>query len=233
MIIPAWATSHNPSDITPPKSSATVTGTLNKANSWYYGSPPVISFDATDDRSGIRHIVVWYKGCDSGECILSPGDKLTLKKHGGNKGEIVAQYFAVDNVGNTEKAKKVSLYYDGTAPSLYVKRIYTESNPSIAVGSGCKDPRQLTNCMPIRAKRNETITLEVLSSDLLSGTASTSYRTGIGMKMDKNWNIVPAGTPQKIVLKFPKAVGYQLEIKSVDKAGNASEVKTFVIRISK
>ena len=55
-------------DFFPPISNITIVGNYNNKTNWYYGDPPRIQFNATDDISGIKHIQVWYQGRDAQNC---------------------------------------------------------------------------------------------------------------------------------------------------------------------
>lgn len=222
-------------DFYPPATNAIITGSYNNVTNWYYGRAPIATFTAVDDYSGIKRIVVDYRafnvGCKNYECILKNGDNITLSRQTGvNKGKIELWYYAVDNTNKTESRKKLELWYDGVAPSVYVTKIYSQ-NRNIPIGSYCNDASQLYQCILIDAKVNETLTFEVLGSDHISGIDKMLYRVVQPLNLNTEWQIAPQDIPQKITVQFDKASNYRLQIKATDIAGNESAVKEFWIRV--
>jgi hypothetical protein len=223
-------------DIFPPESEVTVEGKYNDATEWYYGSAPMATFTATDDLSGVKYIVLPYNNgqCGNNVCFLQPGETLTLDRQRSiNKGNLVVNYYAVDNAGNAEKPNKLSIWVDMQAPDLYVIKVKTDSKKNIPVGYLCKDLQKSSKCMMVSAKVKEKVTFQMLGSDLISGIGSIQYRVIKPLEKEPNtWEIVQKNIPYTLDLAFDKSGIYHLQLKAVDVAGNESAVKDFWIRVS-
>lgn len=223
-------------DFFPPTTTVQITGSYNNATNWYYGAAPEARFNAVDDWSGIKRIMVQYKTFDSRcrnyECILENHGVMKLNKQTGvNKGHIILHYFAVDNTGKQEESNKLSIWYDGVLPELYVYKIYSPSNDSIPVGSNC-NPNSIYQCYLIDVKRYESLTFEVLASDRISGVHSVMYRIVQNFNEETSWNIAVEDIPMKIVLNFSNTGNYRVQMKAFDVAGNESQVKQFWVRVT-
>lgn len=223
-------------DLFPPESNVTIEGIYNNITGWYYGTAPFATFTATDDLSGVKHIVIPYNNgqCGNNQCFLQPGDLLPLdKQRGATKGTIVLTYFAIDNAGNKEKPNKLSILVDTQAPDLHVIKIKTDSRENIPTGYLCKDMQKTTKCVMINARVNEKITFQMFGSDLVSGINSIQYRILKPLEREqKDWQTVHKDIPYTLDLKFDKTGIYHLQLKATDVAGNVSSVRDFWIRIS-
>lgn len=226
-------------DFHPPQTNITIDGTYNNETGWYYGKAPIITFTATDDVSGVEHIIVqdapFYYGegdCRRGECYLNSGQNITAYKQTGfQKGMVKFNYFAKDKTGKLEEPQQVKIYVDAVRPELSILHIHTETNPNIPIGSNCTTRDNMSNkqCVIIDAMTGELITIELLPSDRISGIEKTSYRIPT---IDKGWHLVTQGIPNKIITSIDKQGYYLLEIKTKDIAGNESMEKRFWLRIT-
>ena len=233
-------------DFVPPTTTVTLDGSYNEATGWYYGKPPVATFTAADDVSGVREIIVWYKTltevvwyksfsgqtCDRDKCSIQPGDKVTLDKETGfHKGQVIVKYSAVDNAGNAENPQKLSILVDTQLPDVYITKIKTESIENIPIGSQCKDAKN-KNCVIINAKFNEMVTFEMLGSDTVSGMDSIYYRVLQSRGPDQGWQVLDETSfPLSLNLKFDKSDIYKVQLKARDIAGNESDIKEFLVKV--
>lgn len=223
-------------DIFPPESFITIKGSYNNSTGWYYDSAPVATFTAKDDLSGVKYIVIPYNNdgqCGSNRCYIQPGDSITLRRQIGiNKGSIILNYFAVDNAGNAEKAKKLSIQVDTLPPDLYIMKVKTDSRKNIPTGNLCKDIQKNSQCVMISAKVNEKTTFQMVASDLISGIDAVHYRILKPLEKDPSrWQTVEKNVPRTLDLQFDKAGIYHLQLKAGDKAGNESGIKDFWMRV--
>ena len=232
------ASAEGTTDFHPPQTNITIDGTYNNETGWYYDKAPIITFTATDDVSGVEHIIVqgapFYNGddCRRGECYLKSGQSIkAYKQTGFQKGMVKFNYFAKDKTGKLEEPHQVKIYVDAVKPELSILRIYTETDTNIPIGSNCttEDHRSNKQCVIIDAMTGELITIELLPSDRISGTYKTSYRIPT---IDKEWHLVTEGIPNKLITSIDKQGYYLMEIKTKDIAGNESTYKRFWLRIT-
>ena len=225
-------------DFFPPVTNVTITGSYNNVTGWYYDEAPKIKFTATDDVSGVTHIIIqdapFYEGrnCRQGECYLKSGQSIKVYKQTGfQKGMIKFNYFAKDKTGKLEEPHQVKIYVDAVKPELSIMHIYTETNPNIPIGGNCapEDLRSNKQCVIIDAMTDELITFELLASDRISGINETLWRIPT---IDKEWHPVPQDIPHKLVISIDNPGYYLIEIKTNDLAGNESMHKRFWLRIT-
>jgi len=99
-------------DTTPPSTTAKVNGTEGD-NSWYI-SDVTVELTATDDISGVRAINYSING----EANNITGDKATISLS--NDGVYTISYYSVDNAGNIEAEKILTIGIDRTSPAVTV-----------------------------------------------------------------------------------------------------------------
>jgi hypothetical protein len=99
----------DPTDTTPPVTTATLAGTLG-SNGWYKAGQPVrLTLSATDDSSGVASTTYAVNG----GATQTYGGPVTF-----TDGEYTVTYGSVDRAGNVETSKSVSFKVDQTAPSI-------------------------------------------------------------------------------------------------------------------
>lgn len=107
--------SPTPDDVTPPSTLASATPGPN-ANGWNKG-PVTVSLTATDNAggSGVKEIHVALSGATIGQRVAT-GDSPNLEISA--EGITTLSYFAVDNAGNQEAPKTLTVKIDQTGPTL-------------------------------------------------------------------------------------------------------------------
>lgn len=103
-------------DITPPTTTAALSGTLG-SNGWYRSGVQV-TLSATDDISGVAHT---YYQVDGGAQQTYAGP-FTVSGDGNH----TVTFWSVDNTGNVETAQEQAINIDTTAPALTAS-----ANPSV------------------------------------------------------------------------------------------------------
>jgi hypothetical protein len=101
-------------DITPPVTDYSVEpATPNGKNGWYV-TPVNVTLTATDAISGVAHTE--YR-IDGGLWLAYTG-KITLSEGG----ECIIEFYSVDNAGNQEETKNVTIKVDTTSPLVTLQR---------------------------------------------------------------------------------------------------------------
>ena len=98
-------------DLTPPTTTATVTGTLGTNGWWKSGSPTLLTLAAADDLSGVA---ATYFRQDGGAAILYSGSiRLADGVH-------TVQYWSIDGVGNLEAVNTIVVKVDHGLPAVII-----------------------------------------------------------------------------------------------------------------
>jgi hypothetical protein len=98
-------------DVTPPVTTATVTGTLGNNGWWKGGSPTVLTLAATDNLSGVAATFFTVNG-GSAQVYTGP---ITL-----TDGRYTIQYWSVDVAGNVETAHTILIKVDHRPPTVTI-----------------------------------------------------------------------------------------------------------------
>ncbi len=127
------------------KPSTTLTYNNTDAETTWVNTPVNITITATDVNSGVNY--TQWRNSTSGSWITVEGSFVLSN----NLTDNIIYYRSVDNATNTETIKQKDFYYDGTAP---VAPSITLSSDTVGLGG--------------------SVVVDVTSSDLLSGLASTA-----------------------------------------------------------
>jgi hypothetical protein len=192
-------------DENPPTSSASISGTTGN-NNWYT-STVSISLSATDDYSGVDHI--FYR-LDGGT-TQTYSSTITVSTDGNHN----IEYWAVDNVGNTESSHTETFKIDNTNPDTPVitkpdTGIYLRDRkiwPLIEFSLFAWDPPRIIG----------KITIEAETADATSGIEKVEFYIDDTLKDDDQtvpyeyeWDERAFGT-------------HTIKVKATDSAGNTAE----------
>jgi|GEM_PF-2816002 len=146
-----------------PETSATVGTPQYKpegTSTYYITSLTQITLSAEDEGSGVQ--TIYYKIDEGSEQIYSESSPITIS----DEGPHTITYWSVDNVGNVEGAKTLSIYVDNSGPTIENIQI----KPSYSDGTN------------LYISGTSTISASV--TDVGSGVASCEYTLDGGA----NWN---------------------------------------------
>jgi hypothetical protein len=114
-----------PDDMTPPVTTANITGTLIPPHEWY-SSDVTVELSVTDDSSGVNYIryAVVDENCtvdseSTEECVVYSTEYSSFASIPiASEGTFTVQYYAVDNAGNQEAENSLTINIDKTLPMV-------------------------------------------------------------------------------------------------------------------
>jgi hypothetical protein len=168
--------------------------TYNSASARYYGKGLQVTLKSTDEMSGLENT---YHSLNQG--TFSKYSALTLEQEGKN----TYSYYAVDHVGNAEKAKTETFFIDLTAPSTYHNFVGISGEKIISTGSS----------------------IYLTSTDSLAGVANTSYH------FDTEKPRVYTGG--NIAFQYLADGSHTIFYHSTDRVSNVEEEKSFTFYLDK
>ena len=187
-------------DNTLPVTHCDLTGTMGN-NNWYV-SMVTVSFNATDNLSGID--VIKYKIDDS------DWEKYKDSVDVSSNGEHTVYFYSVDNAGNIEEEKNITFKIDKEKPTVHIKKpeqgyIYLFGRELIPT---------ILGRTKIIGKMNATATL----TDEYSGAYAVYF------KLDDNllWKDYVSPYEAELPQEFPRAV-HTLTVVAYDRAGNSAK----------
>ena len=192
-------------DETPPTSSADVSGTMG-SNNWYTSSVS-ISLTASDDHSGVD--AIYYK--IDGGTKQTYSSSITVSTDGNHN----VQYWAVDNVGNTESSHLITFKIDQTNPDtpdiikpgagIYLrdKKIW----PILSFSLFAWEPPRIIGA----------ITIKVETADATSGVENVEFYIDDEYKSEDQTIPYEWNWDERAFFK------HTLKVKATDNAGNTAE----------
>jgi hypothetical protein len=168
--------------------------TYNSASARYYGKGLQVTLKSTDEMSGLENT---YHSLNQG--TFSKYSALTLEQEGKN----TYSYYAVDHVGNAEKAKTETFFIDLTAPSTYHNFVGISGEKIISTGSS----------------------IYLTSTDSLAGVANTSYH--FDTEKPRTY------TGGNIAFQYLADGSHTIFYHSTDRVSNVEEEKSFTFYLDK
>ena len=198
----------NDVDLTPPVTTATVTGPF--LNGWYTG-PTIVSFTATDDLSGVAST---QYSLNSG-ATWRPGNSVSLTTSGINN----VLYRSIDVDGNVEIPNSISVMLDATPPVI-------TADPN--------HPIILNNVRAAAVTISGTITDPLSGVDRASGNFMVQDEYGkvhisgpVPIASDGSYSFT-ISLPTFVRANDTDGRLYTIRVSAADKVGNSRTTETFV-----